>query len=156
MIARSRWISTVLLISLALVPAAACQTSLGKAFEIKLLPGFAHEPLQGIDSIVGKISSKDGPEIHYDIGAVPKPGAPVFGGSYVNQAQRQPAAERQWLKEQTVGGRTFSIAYTKDQQLLVSSAGTTHGVTFSALAKTPADIADILLIVLTLAEPAER
>ena len=140
--------------SLAWCSAASAQTALaGGGLEITLPAGAKHEALRGIDSSPGKITSKDGLEISYDIGGVTKPGAPAFGGSYSNWSAKMPPDQRQWLKEQTIGGRTFSIAYGKDQRINVSVAGATHGVNFSALAKTPAEIADVLLITLSLSEP---
>jgi hypothetical protein len=132
------------------------QTPLGGAFEIKLLPGYAHEPLQGIDSIVGKIVKKDGLEIMYDIGPVPKKGGLLLGGSYVNQAVQMPEAQRQWLKEQTIGGRKFDIAYGKDQRIIVSTAGAKNGINLSASAKGPGEVADVILMALTLAEPKAK
>ena len=49
-------------------------------------------------------------------------------------------------------GRKFDIAYGKDQRLLVSTAAASLGVNFSATAKTPAEVADVLLMTLSLAE----
>jgi len=135
-----------------LTAAAAGQTPLPAGHEINLLPGYAHEPKQGIDSIVGLIAKKDGLQIHFEMGGVVLPGAPRFGGSYVNQALQLPEADRLWLKEQAVGGRKFHIAYGKNNQLIVSTASAKTGVTFHAVAKTPEDVADVLLTVLTLTE----
>jgi hypothetical protein len=128
------------------------QTPLPGRFEIRLLPGYTHEPLKGIDSIVGKIVKQDGLEILYEMGPIPKKGAPVEGGSFVNQALQLPEGKRLWLKEQTVGGRKFHVAYGQDQRLRVSTTSATQGVNFTAEAKTPADLADVLLMVLTFAE----
>jgi hypothetical protein len=131
--------------------AASAQTAISGGFEINLLPGYAHEPLQGIDSIVGKVAGKDGVTIMYEIGPVPKEGALLFGGSYTNQAIRLPEGDRQWLKQQIVGRQTFDIAYSKDQRLIISTAAGSQGVNLHAEAKTPEDIADVLLMTLTLA-----
>ena len=133
-------------------PAATGQTPLPAGHEIKLLPGFAHEPRRGIDSIVGLLAKKDGLQINFEMGGGVLPGAPRFGGSYVNQALRLPGADRLWLKEQAVGGRTFHVAYGKDHLLIISSASAKTGVNFHAVAKTPEDVADVLLMVLTLTE----
>jgi len=142
---------------LTLLPTAVnAQTPLPRGFEIDLLPGFKHQPLQGIDSIVGKIVGPDGLEIMYDIGPIPKKGAPIVGGSYNNQAlQELPEGDRLWLKEQTVGGRKFHIAYRKDQRLVISTASENDGVNFSAQAKDPGEVADVLLMVLTLRTSGE-
>lgn len=142
--------SVVLLLSVA-SSAALAQTPLAGGFQINLLPGYKHEPLQGIDSIVGKIASKEGLTIMYEIGPAPKEGGPVFGGSYVNQAIRLPEGERQWLRHQIVGKQAFDIAYAKDQRLIISTTAGDLGVNLHASAKTPSDVADVLLMVVTLA-----
>lgn len=143
---------SLFLLSFGLCTTAPAQTKLAGNLEITLPAGVKHEALRGIDSSPGKITTKDGLEISYDIGGVVKPGGLALGGSYSNWAARMPMEQRQWLKEQTIGGRAFSIAYGKDQRLTVSSASATHGVNFSAVAKTPAEVADVLLITLSLAE----
>ena len=112
---RTFFASGVVIVLLLLTSAAAPgQTSIGGGFEITLPPGFTHKPLQGIDSIVGKVVTKDGTEVVYDIGPVPAKGGLALGGSYTNQAAGMPEGERAWLKEQTVSGRKFSVAYSKD------------------------------------------
>jgi len=125
------------------------QTVIPGGFEINLLPGFKHEPLQGIDSIVGKIAGKE-LTIMYEIGPVPKEGAPLFGGSYINQAIRLPEGGRQWLRHQVVGKQAFDIAYGKDGRLIISTTAGEHGMNLHASPKTPSDVADVLLMVLTL------
>src|SRR5262245_6481631 len=87
---------------------------------IKLLPGYVHEKLQGIDSIVGRLVKKEGLTIQYEIGAVPKPGGPVFGGSFSDYPKNTPADQRLWYKEQTIGGRDVHLAMLKTKMLLVS------------------------------------
>lgn len=134
-----------------LTPAAAGQTPLPGGFEIRLLPGFTHQPLKGIDSIVGKIVKKDGLQIQYEMGRIPQGGLRL-GGDFVNQALQLPEQDRLWLKEQVAGGRKVHVAYSKDQRLIISSASSTEGVNFTAAAKTPGEVADLLLMVLTLAE----
>jgi hypothetical protein len=154
----SRLWSGVLVLAclLAVSSAASGQTPLPGGFEIRLLPGYTHEPLRGIDSIVGKIAKKDGLQIQYEMGAIPAPGAPRFGGSYVNQALQIPEKERLWSKEQTAGGRKVTVVYSKENMLVVSTASATEGVNFHAVAKTPADVADVLLMALTLTEPKPK
>ena len=128
------------------------QTPLPNGFEIRLLPGFTHEPLQGIDSIVGRLASKDGRQIQYEMGGIPAPGALRLGGHFVNQAQQLPEKDRLWLKEQIVGGRKVHVAYSKTNTLVISSASATEGVNFHTIAKDPGEVADALLMVFTLAE----
>ena len=128
------------------------ETPLQGGFEISLLSGYIHEPLQGIDSIVGRIGKKDGLQIQYEMGGIPAPGGLRLGGHFVNQALQVPEKNRLWIKEQKTGGRTVHVAYSKDNRLVVSSASTTEGINFHALAKTPGDIADVLLMVLTVTQ----
>jgi hypothetical protein len=65
---------------------------------------------------------------------------PLFSG---------PEKDRLWLKEQSAGGRKVHVAYSKDNRLIVSSASSTEGVNFTTVAKTPGDVADVLLMTLT-------
>lgn len=139
-----------------LTSAAFGQTALPSGLEIRLAPGYAYEPRQGFDSIVGGIAKKDGLTISFEIGGNPPPGAPRFGGSYVNQAKQLPAGDRLWLKEQEVGGRKVSIAYSKDQQLIVSSETAKEGVNFHTIAKTPEEVTEVLLMTLTLGEQKKK
>ena len=153
MMTRTVYTSGIVGLLLLLTSAAALgQTPLGGGFEITLPPGFTHKPLQGIDSTVGKVVSKDGMEIMYEIGLVLAKGGLAFGGSYSNRAAGMPEGQRAWLKEQTVGGLKFTVAYSKDQRLTVSAASTKQSINFSTLAKTPAEVADVLLTTLALVE----
>jgi hypothetical protein len=126
-------------------------TPLPAGLEITLQPGFTYIPRQGFDSIVGGIEKKDGLKISFEMGAIPPPGAPRFGGSFANYATRVPEKDRQWLKEMDAGGRKVHVAYGNDQMLIVTSATEKEGVNFHATAKTPEEIADVLLMVLSLA-----
>ena len=75
-----------------------------------------------------------------------------MGGHFVNQALQLPEKDRLWLKEQNAGGRKVHVAYSKELLLIISTASPTEGVNFHAVAKTPGEVADVLLMVLTLAE----
>lgn len=132
--------------------AASGQTQLPHGFEIRLLPGYVHQPLQGIDSLVGKISKNGGLEIEYEMGPVPEKGAPITGGSFFNQALKVPEERRLWMKEQMVDGQNFSLAYSKDRRLLISTSSATQGINFSARAESADEITDVLLMVLTFRE----
>ena len=136
--------------SLAIAPQVSAQTALPGGLQITLQPGYAYVPKQGFDSVVGVLEKKDGMQIMFEMGGNPPPGAPRFGGSYVNQAQRMPEIQREWLKEFEAGGRKISVAYNKDKQMTVSTSTDKEGVNFSAIAKTPADVADVLMMALTL------
>ncbi len=134
----------------------AAETPLPNGLVIDLLPGYTQQKLQGIDSIVGKFVKKDGPEISYEIGGYIPPGQPRFGGSYTDYAQQMPADSRLWLKELAIGGRKISVAYSKDQRIVVSTHFEKVGINFSATAKTPEEIAEVLLMAMTIAEPPKK
>lgn len=154
-------LSSVLAIPLALAVIAAtpriasAQTPLPGGFEINLLPGYEHQPLQGIDSIVGRIAKKEGLTITYEFGRIPQ-GNLRLGGDYSNYALRVPEKDRLWLKEQTIKGRKIHVVYGKDQRLTVSTEATKMGANFTATAKTPGDVADVLLMVFSFAERKEQ
>jgi len=122
---------------------------------IKLLPGYIHERLQGFDSVVGRLVHKDRLTIQYEIGHVPKPGGPVFGGSFSDYAKRTPEPDRLWYKEQTIGGREIHMALLKTKTLLVSYPAS--GVNFSTAIKMEEDLAEALLMILSFQGlPAQR
>jgi len=128
------------------------ETALPAGLEIELLPGYEHKKLQGIDSIVGEFVKKDGLKIQYEIGGVSPPGGIRVGGSYSNYAESIPAADLLWRKTQKVNGHAMTIAYTKQQRVTVSVPFKTVGVNISTVAKTPEELADVLLMVMTLSE----
>ena len=116
---------------------------------VQLLEGYIHKAFQGIDSQPGEIAKKDGLKISYDIGAVPKPGAPVFGGSYSDWTQRVAEKDRRWYREQTINNQPVHLVYTKEKLLTVSFPK--GGINFTCEAKTEADLVDALLITLSYA-----
>lgn len=152
MIVGVRIVSGVMLGLMLIAAKANAQTSLSNGLEISLLADYTQSPLQGIDSIVGKIDKKSGPSLSYEIGGVSPPGAPRFGGSFTNSAANVPKESLAWIKTQKVPGKTMTIAYTKDQKLMVSVEFTKEGANFSATAKTPEEIAEVLLLVTSLRE----
>ncbi len=119
---------------------------------INLLPDYTHERKQGFDSIPGVISKgkKGGLQIYYDIGSIPKPGAPRFGGQFSDRAKAVPAAQRLWYKEQIVNGQPVHLAWTKQKRLLASYPKS--GINFSVNVKTMEELADALLIILSYPE----
>lgn len=145
------------LIGLMLVAAEAnAQTSLSSGLEISLLADYAQSPLQGIDSIVGKIEKKSGPSLSYEIGGVSPPGAPRFGGSFSNYAANVPKESLAWTKSLKVAGKSTTIAYTKEQKLVVSVEFAKEGINVSAVAKTPEEIAEVLLLVTSVREKVAK
>jgi hypothetical protein len=142
----------VLLAACVVFPSADAQTSLGSNLEMTLLPGFVHKPLQGIDSIVGRITKAGRLTITYDIGGVTPPGAPRFGGSYSNRVERYPANQTLWKQKQTIDGHDVHIVQTKSKQLMASIAFKKLGINISTKAETAQDVADFLLMVMTIRE----
>jgi len=137
-------------------PAASGQTPLPWGLEIRLLPDYTHEQLRGEHGPTGKFTKKGGLEVHYFMGRIGRPDEAPTSGDFHSAAVRVPEPDRLWLKEQNVAGRHVHVAYTKDRRLMVSSASTKEGVNFTAVAESPGDVADVLLMVLSLAEPQAR
>jgi hypothetical protein len=133
-------------------PGASGQTPLPRGLEITLLPGYTHQPLKGIDSIVGAIVKKDGLRINYTMGPIPAEGGRRTSGHFANAALSIPEKDRLWLKEQNAGGRKVYAVFSEEYGLIVSTVSATEGVNFTAMAKTPGEVADVLLMALTLAE----
>lgn len=136
----------------ALTAAAFGQTSIGGGYEVTLPDGWTFERQQGRDSIVGKLVSQEGQAISFEIGVLVEGGRPRVGGGYSDHAAAVPEDKRTWFKEQTIAGRKFSVVYTAEQRLTISSAGTRKGVNFHTTAKTPGEVADALLIALSTVE----
>lgn len=109
---------------------------------IKLLSGYKHQVLQGIDTRVGKVWKEGGLSIQYDIGKL--------AGNY---AKAQGKDEPLWHKEQVIGGRTVHLTLAKDKKFYVTLPQ--GNANFWGQVKTEEDIADILLMVLTYA-PDEK
>ena len=119
---------------------------------MRLLPGYAHTPLQGFDSIVGKVAKEGGLQISYDIGAIPKPGGLRFGGMFSDRPKNTPKDQVHWYHEQVVNGQPVHLAHRKDNYLIVSYPN--KGVNFSVELKTAADMAEALLMILTYPDTA--
>jgi hypothetical protein len=115
--------------------------------KMELLPGYKHEPLQGIDSIVGKVSNPMGLSIQYEIGRVRKPGEFGLGGDFTDQAKAVPEADRRWYREHRIGGQSVHIALSKENSLSVSYPDT--GVNFHVTVKSSEDLTDALLMILS-------
>jgi hypothetical protein len=124
--------------------------------EITVLEGYQQSPLQGIDSIVGRIEKKGGPALFYEIGGVSPPGAPRFGGSFTNQAANLPKESLAWSKSLKSAAKTTTVAYTKEQKLVISVEFAKEGANLSATAKTPEEIAEVLLMITSLREKAGK
>ncbi|MBC8291312.1 MAG: hypothetical protein H8E37_13445 [Planctomycetes bacterium] len=116
---------------------------------VQLLPGYTHKTLQGFDSRPGEIAKKNGLRITYDIGAIPKPGAPRFGGGYTDWTKQVQEKDRRWYREQTINNQPVHLVYSKAKRLIVSYPK--GGINFSCETKTEADLVDALLITLSYA-----
>ncbi|WP_020472657.1 hypothetical protein [Zavarzinella formosa] len=109
---------------------------------IKLLPGYKHEKLQGIDTRVGKIAKASGFAFGYDIGKL--------AGDAAGSLDKDTLL---WRKEQVIDGQTVRVALTKDRMLYVTFTQT-HA-NFYGKAKSDDEVADMLLMVLTYANPVK-
>lgn len=116
-------------------------------FGIKLLPGYVHEPKQGFDSVVGVISKKDGLTIMYEIGRVAKPSGLALGGDFSDRPKQLRPEQREWYKEQVLGGKQMHVAMAKDKSLFVSFPES--GINFSVVTKSTDELAEALLMICT-------
>jgi hypothetical protein len=106
---------------------------------IKLLPGYIHERKQGMDSIVGQISKKDGFVIYYDIGRM---AANYAAAAYTDKKQNV-----LWVKNQKINNDDLMIVYLKDGTVYASFGGASAN--FIATVKTNEELTEFLLMVLT-------
>jgi hypothetical protein len=104
---------------------------------IKLLEGYTHIKKRGIDTSVGEISKSGGLTIRYDIGTL----AGRAAGYNCGEGQCL------WYKKQIINGRDVWIGLTK-KGLIVATFPEIY-VNFFAQTKSPEDIADFLLMILT-------
>lgn len=121
---------------------------------LQLVEGYKHERLQGIDSVVGRIVRQDGFTINYEKGRIPDPNAPFrLGGDFSNAAERVPADQREWSREQQVGDAPVQLVLRKDATLVVTYPNS--GINFHAKIEKQSDLADVLTMLLTFpAKPA--
>lgn len=140
--------AVLLLVASTVGSAAAADERLGG---MQLLAGYTHQRLQGFDSIVGKIRKKNGLQISYEIGSLPKPGGLALGGQFSDRAKKTPKNQLRWYKEQVVNGQPVHLAHRKDGYLLVSFPK--QGMNFSAKVTTPEEMIDSLLMILTYPNP---
>jgi hypothetical protein len=104
---------------------------------IRLLDGYTHTRLQGIDTGVGKISKPGGMTIEYDNG--------VLAGLYARQCWSKTACL--WFKRQMIGGREVWLGLTKEGQIIATFPK--EYANFFAQTKSSEDIADFLIMILT-------
>lgn len=121
---------------------------------IRLLDGYTHQPLQGIDSVVGRISKEGGLQITYEIGSLPRPGGLRLGGQFSDRPKQTPKDQLQWYREQTVNGEPVHLAYTKNDLLMVSYPK--RGMNLSVKVTNAEEMADALLMILTIPNPLPK
>ncbi len=122
--------------------------------DLKLLDSYTHKKLQGFDSLPGVISKPGGLQIYYEIGAIPKPGAPQFGSQFTDKAKNTPAKQRQWYKEQIIAGQPVHLAYTNTGVLIASFPKS--GINFRVDVKSDEDLAEALLTILSYPSAAKN
>ncbi|MCA9117394.1 MAG: hypothetical protein KDA79_20130 [Planctomycetaceae bacterium] len=133
------------------LPANAAENPLGG---MQLLPGYVHQPLQGIDSVVGRITKKDGLTLTYEIGSLPQPGGLRLGGQFSDRPKQVPPAQLRWYREQVVHGQPVHLAYLKDNQLMVSFP--LKGMNVHTKVENADEMAEALLMLLTYPGPPAK
>lgn len=106
---------------------------------IKLLLGYRHERLQGIDSLVGKIWKDRGVDIRYDIGEL--------AGNYAECKSCEWTKGEVWRKKQIVNGQQVILVFTSSKRFLVVFPQSKAN--FYATISKEEDMADMLLMLLT-------
>ncbi len=106
---------------------------------IELIENYTHTKRRGIDASVGEISKLDGLTISYLIGSNAE-----FAAS---RACGQKNSDCLWYKRQIIKGREVWLGLTKEGQLIATFPE--NRANFYADTKTPEDIADFLIMILT-------
>lgn len=104
---------------------------------IKLLENYTHIKKRGIDTSVGEISKPNGLTIRYDNGFL----AGRAAGYYCGNGQCN------WYKNQKINGKDVWIGLTKEGMIIATFPE--DNANFFAQTKSPEDVADFLLMVLT-------
>lgn len=112
---------------------------------IKLIPGYIHTRMQGIDTAVGKISKENGINISYDIGRL--------AGNYAMGAYSRDKQNVLWFKVQEVNGQKVMITYLKDGSIYATFNDFAN---FISGAKTNEELADFLIMIMTYGSEDEQ
>jgi hypothetical protein len=113
---------------------------------IRLLAGYTHKSATDFEgNQVGEISKSKGVKIKYEMG--------FSQGMAVDPAQK---ASYIWYQEQKANGRVVRYALNKNKILIISiplssEPDSLHAANFYGTIKNPADVADMLLMILPLA-----
>ncbi len=106
---------------------------------ITLLPGYAHEAREGVDSTVGQIGKPGGLTVNYDIGPM--------AATYVHSVVKSEKQNIVWLKTQRVNGQQLSVLLLENGQIYATFADSFAN--FVATVKTEGELTDFLLTVMT-------
>lgn len=110
---------------------------------MSLLPGYEHQRLRGIDSMIGQISKKDGPVIRYDIGG-------MAGNMAVSASSKAPLI---WSKVINVHGEDLRIVYFSDGKLIATFER--QYANFFAVTRDRDEVEDFLIMVMTYHPPVK-
>jgi len=102
---------------------------------MRLLDGYQHETLQGIDTQVGRIWKNNGPEVYYDIGAL--------AGNHARQSDMA-----RWSKRQTIGANAFTLTMRTDDSVVLTFDKNTANFFIKGV-RTQEELAEVLLMLLT-------
>jgi len=104
---------------------------------VRLMDGWKHERLRGIDSTVGRFVGERGFEIYYDMGGM--------AGNWAAGARKR--NDVAWSREQTVNGARCEIVMTNGGRIIATYPERT--LNFFAEIKSPEDMADFMLLAMT-------
>lgn len=106
---------------------------------MRLLEGYTHTSLQGIDTSVGRISKPGGMEIKYENGPL--------AGLYASRCWSKNVCF--WFKRQVLNEREVWLGLTKSGEMIATFPK--EYANFYAQTKSSEDIADFLIMILTYA-----
>ena len=105
---------------------------------IRLLPGYSHESIQGIDTRVGRIWKDGGPTIRYDIG--------WFAGNHASNLVE--STKYSWSIAHAINGRRFRLTMENTERLVVTFEQDIANF-FASPISDQQDLAEVLLMLLT-------
>lgn len=103
---------------------------------MRLLPGYQHQFIRGIDTCNGRIWKEGGADIDYDIGSL--------AGNHARAKSQGPTLA--WFKVQQVGNSSFEVAMGTDKSLTVTVGGVAN---FRLRGAGDEIVADVLLMLMT-------
>lgn len=112
--------------------------------QIKLLDGYKHQSLTGMDSLIGIINKQGGVDITYDIGKAT--------GNFASRIDKE---KQVWSLSQVVNGRQVLIVKKKDGRVVISfdarknDKDSEYPANFSAKISSEEELAIMLAMCLT-------